>query len=178
MIRELDEELILVQMKPMEKEKTYGENVAELGETVNLSGADGAATGSCIGWICGDNNASRGYAYSDDNGAHLSYCSTSGYPYAGFYVRLSEEDQGKDVFKGKVTFPYISMKNVMMLPESAVYAESADGSSDKKNYYVWKIEQDELIKQYVLVEESYQNNGEIVILSGLEEGEIVAEAVR
>ena len=43
-IRELDEELILVQMKPMEKEKTYGENIAELGETVNCAPSQGQLT--------------------------------------------------------------------------------------------------------------------------------------
>ncbi len=175
-IQELDENLILVQMKPIEGKNNATDNIAELGEIVSIKGKDGAATGSCIGWICAGTNMENGYAYTDENGAHLSYCSASGYEYSGFYVRLSEEDHGKDVFKGEVAFSSLFMKNIIVLPESVVYSEEVNGSSSEKNYYVWKVKQETLIKQYVTVGKNY--NGRMVILSGVTEGDILAEEVR
>lgn len=177
-IRKLNEDLILVQMKSIEGETVYTDNIAELGETVTIIVNGETASGSCIGWTCDENDQETGYAYSDENGAHLSYCVDSGYQFPGFFVRLSEEDQGEDVFKGRVTFSYVSMKNVLLLPTSAVYSEENSDDGTKKDYYVWKVEDDELVKQYVLVDETYSNQTEMVILSGVTEEDILAEAVR
>lgn len=176
-IRNLDKNLILVQMREMQNEDSYVDNIADLGETITLSGPSGTGTGSCIGWICASNNSGKGYLYREGEETYLAYCAESGYDYPGFYVELSEEDQGKDVFGGKVSFSYVSMKKAIVLPKTLVYSERSANNSSEQDYYVWKLEQGEMIKQYVQISEKLTSDGSMVILYGLKVGDVLADEI-
>lgn len=176
-IRDLDESLVLVQMKNRDQEICYTSDIAQLGEEVTFENVNDSVTVHCVGWVCAGENISDGYAYTDENGTHLSYCSASGYSDMGFYVRLSEEDQNKDIFKGTVTFSYLSLENVMVLSKSMIYTEKV-GTDSKEKYYVWKVENGELEKQYVRFWDEDTIDGKVIILSGISAGDTLAEETR
>ena len=57
-----------------------------------------------------------------------------------------------------------------------VYSEVAK-LSEEKHYYVWKIENDELVKQYITTGTDYGigNNNEVVVLTGLSKDDVLAK---
>jgi len=44
---------------------------------------------------------------------------------------------------------------------------------DKVSYFVWKMEGDHLVKQYVLLDDTLTGNGKVVLF-GIESGDVLA----
>lgn len=169
-------DILLVQMKNSESVKVYPDNIADVGERVSVKKDDTVYEGTCIGWAVGTNNLSKGYAYTDEEGAHLSYGTSSGYDFPAFYVRMDDPGFMENLSEGApVDFSYISMQDVIVLPSGMVYQET-DALNDKKvSYYVWRLVDGELVKQYVLIAEDLNVSGKQVVLSGLRTGDVLAQ---
>lgn len=169
-------DILLVQMRTSETVKVYSDNIADVGEKVSIKLDDVVYEGTCIGWAAGTNNMSKGYAFTDDQGAHVSYCTSSGYDYPAFYVRMDDADFMEHFAEGSsVNFSYISMQDVVVLPSDMVYRE-VDALNDKDvSYYVWRLVDGELVKQYVLIAENLNDSGKQVILSGVRAGDVLAQ---
>lgn len=152
--------------------------VADIGETVSIRRDDEYWEGTCIGFASGPHNASKGYVYTDDAGeVHLSY---NGEPSdcAMFYIKMNDPAflEGQTEGDGKkLTFTSVSMHNVVVLPSSLIYAEADPMMENKIYYYVWRVVDGELIKQYVLVDENLKDAEKQVVLSGLEPGDVVVQ---
>lgn len=137
---------------------------------------DGGQKGRCVGYGVWENNSSKAYLYSDKNGAHLSYHGESGLEYATFYVRMEDKDFVKDLPSGGYfIFDEYSLHDVIVLPSSMVKKETDAIDTEKTWYYVWRVADGELVKQYVLVDEELMGTQQTVVLSGLHEGDILAE---
>lgn len=168
-------DVILVQMEENSNYKIFQDNIADVGEQVVLKSDNKTWEGTCIGWAAGTNNTDKGYVYTDENGVHLSYNTSSGYNYPAFYVRMDETSFSEHILKGySMDFSYLSMKDVIVLPASMVYTETDPLNESKVSYYVWRIEGKELVKQYVLVSPDLADSGKMVILSGIQAGDILA----
>lgn len=165
---------LLVQMKDKHGETNYPNNIADVGEKITVKMGDEAYNGTCIGWAIGSNNVSKGYPYTDKNGiAHLSYSNTIEHDAPSFYVQMEDADFfDKCVSGGSVDFSYIFMPNVVALPQNMIYSEK-DPLSSKVYYYVWKVDGENIFKQYVVVDESLKSDGKQVILSGVKPGDIL-----
>ncbi len=168
-------EIILVQMEENQNYKIYQDNIADVGERVVLKSDNETWEGTCVGWAAGTNNVDKGYVYTDEAGVHLSYNTSSGYNYPAFYVRMDDASFSEHIAKGySMDFLYLSMKDTIVLPSSMVYTETDPLNESKVSYYVWRIEGEELVKQYVLVSPNLTDSGKQVILSGVQAGDILA----
>ena len=166
-------DLLLVQMVSSKSVTVYTDDIAEVGEPVSITSGDTTYTGTCVGFAAGSNNLDEGCLYTDENGAHYTFQTTSGYDTPAFYVRMKDEIVD-DMGNGEsVDFPYISMEDVIVLPAGMIYEEKDAMHPDKVSYFVWKIEGDHLVKQYVLLDDTLTGNGKVVLL-GIEAGDVLA----
>lgn len=166
-------DLLLVQMVSSKSVTVYTDDIAEVGEPVSITSGDTTYTGTCVGFAAGSNNLDEGCLYIDENGAHYTFQTTSGYDTPAFYVRMNDEIVD-DMGNGEsVDFPYISMEDVIVLPAGMIYEEKDAMHPDKVSYFVWKIEGDHLVKQYVLLDDTLTGNGKVVLF-GIESGDVLA----
>lgn len=166
-------DLLLVQMVSSKSVTVYTDDIAEAGEPVSITSGDTTYTGTCVGFAAGSNNLDEGCLYIDENGAHYTFQTTSGYDTPAFYVRMNDEivdDMGNG---GSVDFPYISMEDVVVLPAGMIYEEKDAMNPKKVSYFVWKVEGDHLVKQYVLLDDTLTGNGKVVLF-GIESGDVLA----
>ncbi len=166
-------DLLLVQMVSSKSVTVYTDDIAEAGEPVSITSGDTTYTGTCVGFAAGSNNLDECCLYIDENGAHYTFQTTSGYDTPAFYVRMNDEIVD-DMGNGEsVDFPYISMEDVIVLPAGMIYEEKDAMHPDKVSYFVWKIEGDHLVKQYVLLDDTLTGNGKVVLF-GIESGDVLA----
>lgn len=166
-------DLLLVQMVSSKSVTVYTDDIAEAGEPVSITSGDTTYTGTCVGFAAGSNNLDEGCLYIDENGAHYTFQATSGYDTPAFYVRMNDEIVD-DMGNGEsVDFPYISMEDVIVLPAGMIYEEKDAMHPDKVSYFVWKMEGDHLVKQYVLLDDTLTGNGKVVLF-GIESGDVLA----
>ena len=167
---------LLVQMKPIEKERVYVDNIADFGETVTITVGEKAYTGHCTGWTANQaNNLNKTWVSSDEDGAYLSHCTDSGYFYAAFYMEMEEEQFYEDMLIGKAVFSYLTMEDVIAIPSSLVYQETRITKPEQTYYYVWRVVDGELVKQYVLIDEENSGGSKTVVLSGLSQQDVLAK---
>lgn len=159
---------LLVQMAPMKTLKNYETNIADVGEQICIQSKDTQATGSCVGWAAGSNNLKKAYLTTRDGKAYLTHSAASGYEYPAFFVRMDDESFYQDMPAGTVSFSYINMKDVTVVPSSLIYRE------DDQSCFVWRIQNGELVKQYVQIKEDLCQDGMQVVLSGIREGDVLA----
>lgn len=166
-------DLLLVQMVSSKSVTVYTDDIAEVGEPVSITSGDTTYTGTCVGFAAGSNNLDEGCIYTDEDGVHYTFQTTSGYDAPAFYVRMDDEitdDMGKG---GSVDFPYISMEDVVVLPAGMIYEEKDAMNPKKVSYFVWKVEEGHLVKQYVLLDDTLTGNGKVV-LTGVEACDVLA----
>ncbi len=169
---------ILVHMNSlMPDERNYPENIADFGEEITITLGETDYTGRCIGWAAQPNNVDKAYLTSDEDGAYLSlsYGTDSGYSVGAFFVEMDDESfYEKKSNSGKVSFLYISMQDVIVIPTSLVHEETRAEKPAQTFYYVWRVIDGELVKQYVLVDKSLSGVNKTVILSGVKEQDVLA----
>lgn len=166
---------LLVQMAPIDGVTSYSDNIADLGETVTIKTGDAVYTGTCIGWtVNAVNNGDEVYPYTDSEGACLSYSAESGYTYPAFYVSMEDAAFYENMPKGRMTFSYIRMKDAVVIPSSMIYSETVQTGSNKTYDYVWRVQDQELVKQYVKVDDSLVSGDGKVVLSGIKAGDVLA----
>ncbi|MGN0342185.1 MAG: biotin/lipoyl-binding protein [Roseburia sp.] len=159
---------LLVEMAPIKSMKTYEDNIADVGEQVSIKAGDTVFTGNCIGWTVNYNNSEKAYLTTEGETSRLSHSTSSGYEYPAFFVEMDDTSFYEEVPAGILSFSYINMKDVAVVPSSLVYAES------DQVYFVWQLQEKELVKQYVQIDESLLNDGMQVVLSGIREGDVLA----
>lgn len=159
---------LLVEMAPIKSMKTHGDNIADVGEQISIQAGDLVYTGTCIGWTVNSNNSEKAYLTTEGDTAYLSHSMSSGYEYPAFYVQMDDAGFYEEVPTGILTFSYIRMKDVAVIPSSMIHVESDE------IYYVWRIQNDQLVKQYVQVSDTLVNDGMQVVLSGIKEGDVLA----
>ena len=158
------------------EETNYPNNIAEFGENVTITIGETDYQGTCIGMTANKNNNLNKYYISETkDGTVISNCTDSGYKNPAFYVEMKDEDFCQIKAKGKVSFSYVAMYDVVVVPTAIVQEEKNSVNPSKTDYFVWRIEGDELVKQYVLVNTAYSDLNSTVILSGVEENDVLAK---
>lgn len=166
-------DLLQVEMVSSRSVTVYTENIADVGEKVSITSGDHTYTGTCVGFAAGSNNLDERYLFTDDAGTHLTFNTTSGYEAPAFYVQMEDEIVDDMANGGSVDFDYISMKDVVVLPAGMIYEEKDAMNPKKISYFVWKVEDDHLVKQYVTLDDRLSGNGKVV-LSGVEPQDVLA----
>lgn len=166
---------LLVQMAALKDKKNYPENIAEFGETVTITVGETVYQGYCIGMTAHkDTNMKKYYVTEQKNGAAITFCTDSGYSCPAFYVKMEDEGISRNKGKGEAVFSYVTMEDVIAVPASVVHKEENAKNPSRTDYFVWRIEGDELVKQYVLISNAYSDVNSTVILAGVEQKDVLA----
>ena len=129
--------------------------------------------GKCIG-INGDKNRYCLFTRDDKTYSTFSAPFTKNVQYQ-FCIEMEDDITEADIKEAEMEFYGTEMHKVVTVPSVAVKVEtnqlSADNSDDK--YYVWKIEDGEIVKEYVEIYPSSSATGSTYILNGIEPGDKV-----
>ena len=166
---------LLVQMVKEEKEETYPDNIADFGEKITLTVEDREYIGYCTGWTVNEKNKNKVWVSSNEEGANLSRYPESDAGAMQFYVEMEDESFYEDVLKGKMSFSYLTMQQIVAVPTSLVHEEKKFSKPGESFYYVWRVADGGLVKQYVIVDTSLSDINTTVILSGVEEKDVLAK---
>lgn len=143
------DDVLLVKMKSsIGNTALAGKSQANIGQKVEIYVTDNDISGTCVG-------QKQGAA-------------------SQFYVRLDDSmlKAGNEEDKLEIRYHSREMKSVITVPSKAVYSET-DSLTQEKKSFVWRLENDAPIKEYVVVYEEGSNTDETVVLSGVDEGDIV-----
>ena len=91
------------------------------------------------------------------------------------YVSVEEKDWNEKLIGSKVTYSLASLRGVVVIPNTMLYEETKQGNTEDKQYYVWKIVEGVLVKQYVQIAESFDTTSQVCVLDGLEQGDVLAK---
>lgn len=159
-------------------ERSYPNNIAEFGEEITIiveGKEDYVYEGHCIGWNAhGDVNLNKYYISETADGVKITSCTSSGYKYPSFYVEMKEESFYQNIPIGKVTFSYVAMEDVVVIPSDLVKEERNTKNPTRTDYFVWRVVGEELVKQYVLINKEYSDVYSTHILAGIEAGDVLA----
>ena len=143
---------------------------ASLGTTMTLKQKNKSWTGTCIGL---NGNKSRYMLLTKDGRP----CATYSAPFAKnvvyqYYVEMDSKVTEQDLTDSKMYFNGCTVRDVVLVPGTSVKTETSKLSNDEK-YYVWKIEDGEVVKEYVDVYHPHAPTSKKYILNGVEPGDTV-----
>ena len=131
-------------------------------------------TGTCIANI-GDDPSDNIY-YLEERDGHATITTCLGNIYhnigTGYFAKADDEKVQADSSKYSISYEVISVKDAIVIPKDCIYSEKKTSGSGS-NYFVWVKDGDELIKHYIEYEPEYSDRDKALILSGLEEGDII-----
>ena len=125
-------------------------------------------TGRCIGATA---DSQKAYVTTIDGEVYVTSSASS--DETRYYIKVDDEkfyDSPKGYF---VNYAQLSLDSIVTIPHNLVYEEQ-NKTSGKQYKYVWKLEGDEIVKQYVTLGEETQT--EVCILTGLSEGDVIIKS--
>ncbi len=142
-------------------------NTPLIGQKVMAKKGDKTWTGTCIGI---NGNDSRFLVFTRNGKQYATYSApfvknTVRYQ---FYLKMDGEMTEEDTKELEVTFYGKHFENVIVIPTLAV-REEYNMYSDTTKYYVWKLENDQIVKEYVNVYKTDVASGLCYVMSGVKE---------
>ena len=144
---------------------------ARPGQKVTLTKDGKDYTGKVVG--AGGSSEVR-YLFTRDGKEHLTYSAeyTEG-QIEPFFICLDDDSIVDETISGNVSFKGSEISSGTTVPARAVFSESF-GINGEKRYFVWKITDSGLSKQYVTMYEISGSSNTLLVLDGIEVGDIVA----
>ena len=132
---------------------------------------DKTITGHCIGI----NGNSKRYMLFTRNGKEYTTYSS---PFAKgvdiqYFLEMDSEVGELDMKDAVVKFNGRCNKNVVVVPSIAVHTEVNQLDSTEEKNYVWKLENGNVVKEYVTIYKSKAATGSVYIIDGVEPGDQV-----
>lgn len=93
-----------------------------------------------------------------------------------FYIEMEDDSFYEKDNKYLAKYTNKVLKDVVELPAGMIYKET-DKATKEEYYFVWKIKEDELVKQYVKVNIDNIGVESMCIISGVSEGDILAREI-
>ncbi len=140
----------------------------KIGEEITLYTKEKSWTGECLGL----NGSSDRYILFTRDGKPHSTFSSPFYKHVDyqFYLRIDDEISEEDLEGAKIKFNGKEMKQVIVVPGTSVKTEY-DKMAQKDRYYVWKVENGEIVKEYVTIHETVAPTGKVYVLDGVNVGD-------
>lgn len=136
-----------------------------------VDGSDKTYTGKISG-ITGD--TTRVYVTTVDDKVYLTN-NLSDSNTKRYYVKMDDETFYTAEDKCKIEYSVNSIKNTFVLPEGVVHSEQ-DEKRENVYYYVWRIVDGNLVKQYVTTTtDEYNGMKNECVINGLKAGDILAQ---
>ncbi len=146
------------------------DDTAKVGTDVTLIQENKSWKGKCIGI---NGVADRYTLFTRDGEAHSTYSKpfVKSVTYQ-FFVEMDSKLTEKDLKDVKIQFVGNGMDKVVTVPSICIKTEIDQLSLDERNY-VWKLEGDQVVKEYVEIHKSSVANGVTYVLKGVEPGDKV-----
>lgn len=168
--------------KMSDLEKRLGDvkkKLANVGETITFTWEGKEYKGICTGYsVYQDSSSSetvpdRTYLTTMGGKSYFSENQASGFKYPGYYVELEQKELMKKVSDiPEVTYAWVALRDVLTVPAEWVHEDNSAGK--ESSYYVWRVAEGKLVRQYVTISPELNDGSEQVIFSGLETGDIIA----
>lgn len=151
--------------------------LANTGETITFMLKGKKYKGTCTGYaVYGESSVripDRRYMTTEGGKSYFSSNQPSGFKYPGYYAELENEEVLKKLSDiPEVTYAWVSLKDVLTVPAEWVHEDNRAG--EESSYYVWRVAEGELVRQYVTLATELNDGTDQVIYSGLEAGDIIA----
>ncbi len=128
------------------------------------------------GTVVGSSPLDKSYIAGKDDKVYITY--SGGLDGENkVYVCVDEKDWSDKIIGSNVTYSLASLKDVVVVSNTMLFEEAKRGNPEDRQYYVWKIVDDILIKQYVQIAESFDTSNQVCVLDGLEEGDVLARPI-
>ncbi len=149
---------------------------ASLGSKVSLEIDGKKYEIDCIGK---NGYADKKYLFTKEDKQYLTHSE----PYKSgneeqFFIKTDEEISKAIAGAKSISceFDSVCLDNVITVPAKAIYVETnktdnKDKEKSGKNYYVWKLENGNIVKEYVKIVESMSD--EKIVVYGIEEGDLI-----
>ena len=145
-----------------------------LGCKLTLTGKDKNYEAVCVG---STHNRGKCYAFTEGNKVYVTKCPSDNQATNTFIANVTDSSffEGNSLPESSATVDVLNLPQMIVLPGYMVYSEELV-LVEKTRYFVWKINNNELVKQYVTIGTDYGvgNNTEVVVLLGLSEGDVLA----
>ena len=140
----------------------------KIGEEVTFFNKEKSWTGKCLGI---NGNPTRFILFTQGEKQYTTYSSP-------FYKEIEDQFEmviddditEEDLEDAKVRFNGLEVKQATVVPAQCVKSEY-DQLAQKEIYFVWKLENDEIVKEYVTVHDTVVATGTVFILDGVEVGD-------
>ncbi len=157
-------------------EDLYQLSDVSIGQKVKLTGPSKEYEGVCVG-SCNNN---KNYAFTEDGKVYVTSCVYDD-RHNNFIASVPDEtffENGEASWGYEAEVEIINLPKAIFVPGSMIYSEPVP-LDEGEQYFVWKIEGDELVKQYVTpgTEFGVGSLTDTVILTGLKEGDVLAKDV-
>lgn len=163
--------LLVLQIPPLRPRPEVEKKFAHVGERIEFISNGKSCSGICTGYTKSVNNV---YLTTEGGKTYVSRNNPeSSFEHPGYYVEL--EGNGRlsgELSEIQTTFSAVCLKDVLTVPAGSVYEEKA--GKGESVWYVWRVVQGQLVKQYVELDRELANGVEQVVFSGLEPGDVVA----
>ncbi len=142
----------------------------KIGEEVIFYNETKSWTGKCLGI---NGNPERYMLFTRDEQQHATYSSPyfKGIEYQFDFV-VDDKITKEDMEKSKVKFFGKDFRQVVIVPSTSVKTEY-DNLAQQEYNYVWKVENGEIVKEYVTIHKTPVATGTTYILDGVEVGDKV-----
>ena len=143
---------------------------AKLGSSIKLKNKKQSWTGTCIGL---NGSKDKFYLFSDDGKPRI----TQSTPFNKavvyqFYLEMDDELSETDIMQTELSFYSCDIRDVVVIPAASLKVEVAQLSGNEK-YYVWKVIDGEIVKEYVDVYHPEAATKVKYILNGVEAGDTI-----
>ena len=150
------------------KDPSMPNAMPKIGEDITLFNKEHSWDGKCLG-INGSEERFILFTQGEQEYSTYSKPFFKGVEFQ-FDFRIEDEISKDDLEGAKVRFYGKDMRQVVVVPSPCVRTEY-DQLAQKDLYYVWKIENGEIVKEYVTIYETTVATGTTYIMDGVEVGD-------
>lgn len=126
--------------------------------------------------VVGNSATNKAYVAVKNDKIYITKSSSTGDSNKA-YLSVEETDWEEGVVGAQVSYSLVRLRDVVVVPIAMLYEEVNQWNPEVTYYYVWKIVDGILVKQYVQVEESFNTSNQVCILDGLEAGDVLAKPI-
>lgn len=152
--------------------KLQPQGMAEVGQQITFSKSEETYYGTCIG-----SAEEKIFVETVDEKSYALYSLiTAGLDEKNnyFYIEMEDESFYENMVDGcSVSYSYVTIRNAVVIPSNLIYKENS--LSGEELYYVWKVTEEGLVKQYVQTQEEYFTGTKQLVFAGIKAGDVLAK---
>lgn len=139
-----------------------------VGSTAVITTEDGETYEETVIGNAGE--AGKSYLVHKGDKVYVTSCSA----FEKAYVQSDKLPEDINLSTTQISYSSARLSNAIILPVSAVHMETKIYNTNIVYYYVWKLLDGRMVKQYIQIQDNLNTKTEICVLDGLEPGDKIA----